>query len=192
VSDSDAGFDQFPRQVADAAVFMRREFEQVRRLCGCAANGGVQVESSMCPHCRTSLPPVRDAFCPFCRGALGDPAASPPERAEPPDPDRPRLTLRQRAILQAYRDFRDTPPSTARLLARAAPVELLRGGLLVGLAGVLYLIGLPLVAAAVAGVAVGAFLRDLGQFMDSVEVWPAVCAVTDWSGVDAVLDGDDQ
>ena len=146
----------------------------------------------MCPHCGASLPPVRDAFCPLCRGDLTEPTAGPPVRAQPLTLDRLSLTAKQRATLRAYREFRTAPPTTFRLLGRAALVELLRAAVLGGLAGVLYHVGFPLLAAAVAGVAVGAFLRDLGQFMDSAEVWPVIVAVTDWQRVDDVLAADDR
>lgn len=44
VSASDADFDEFPRQAAEAAAFLRAEFEQVRRLCEWPGVEGVSLD----------------------------------------------------------------------------------------------------------------------------------------------------
>jgi hypothetical protein len=44
VSASNAEFDEFPRQAAEAAAFLRAEFEQVRRLCEWPGVEGVTLD----------------------------------------------------------------------------------------------------------------------------------------------------
>ena len=44
ISASEAGFDEFAQQAADATEFLRREFEQVRRLCGWPGIEGVTLD----------------------------------------------------------------------------------------------------------------------------------------------------
>ena len=82
------------------------------------------MEHPTCPHCGEPLPGVVDAFCPVCR----EPLEGPPPAADG-------LTRRQHELLIAYRGFRSSPPTVAKLLLRSVPTHLFLVALMGGLAG---------------------------------------------------------
>ena len=91
-----------------------------------------------------------------------------------------RLTGPQLRTLRWYLEHRDTPPTFGVFLRRFARVFVLWVACGVLCASAFARIGLPEAAYLIAGVFLGATLREIRQHVWAVRVWPAIAAVVDW------------
>ena len=99
-----------------------------------------------------------------------------------------KLTPAQRRNLRLYRHYRATPPTFWFLVRQNwRRYVLMMAGLLViallGPAG--NTISLTWVAL---GLFAGVLLRDIGNFLLFINVWPATAAVLDWAELERLLD----
>ncbi len=96
------------------------------------------------------------------------------------------LTGQQLRTVRYYLDHRDRPPTWAGFLRRFARVLVL--WVVVGVAGCYLCVvaGLPTVAWLLAGMLVGAALREARQHHHVSRAWPAIAAIVDWDRAQAL------
>lgn len=98
------------------------------------------------------------------------------------------LTPIQRNTLKFYQGYRDKPPTLWSLWEQASRSHAILF-ILVSLGSIfLYLDVSPAAGCFLAGLGVGAILRDVGRFRAIASVWPALTMILDWKKVDDLLE----
>ncbi len=101
------------------------------------------------------------------------------------------LTALQRTVLERYRTFRVSPPTLWRMMALASRNHAILS-IIFSLGSIyLYLDESESFAGFVAGLGVGAILRDIGSFRKGIQIWPILTRVFDWQKIDDLLAGKD-
>lgn len=110
---------------------------------------------------------------------------------EIPTPRRelPALTPRQRVIFGNYLLYRETDPTVDAIFARGAKTYLLLTVVFAFIAGFSWLVIGHGFSMAVVGMFLGAILRDMGHFRNTVHVWPVLRGVLDWPAIERLVAG---
>ena len=121
---------------------------------------------------------------------------APPDAADnaaggTPSPRRelPALTPRQRVIFGNYLLYRETDPTVDAIFARGAKTYLLLTVVFAFIAGFSWLVISHGFSMAVVGMYLGAILRDMGHFRNTVHVWPVLRGVLDWPAIERLVSG---
>ncbi len=101
----------------------------------------------------------------------------------------PPLTRFQRKTLTWYLKYHDKPPTLGRLVLRSWWTHAAMLAIGVGIAASLYYLGIPSVGTLLLGMMLGAVVRDIRHFWNTVMVWPLLEQVFDWERIKQLLGG---
>jgi hypothetical protein len=101
----------------------------------------------------------------------------------------PPLTRFQRKSLTWYLKYHDKPPTLGRLLLRSWWIHAIMLIVGVGIAASLFYLGMPSIGMLGLGMMLGAVLRDIRHFRNTVMVWLVLEQVIDWGRIKQLLGG---
>jgi hypothetical protein len=115
--------------------------------------------------------------------------ATPATPSTPPTPPTPSLTPRQRAMFGNYLRYRDADPTVDAIFARSARAYLVLTVLFAFIAGFSWFVIGRGFSMAVVGMYLGAILRDMAHFRNTVHAWPVLRPVFDWPAIERLVGG---
>jgi len=99
-----------------------------------------------------------------------------------------RLTKHQRFTLAFYLDHRDRPPTSGEFFRRYALALFLRVLIVAVSAVACDVANIPSIGFLVAGLLIGATLRDWRHYYYTMHVWPLIQAIVEWERAARLLE----
>ena len=135
------------------------------------------MNSKNCRHCGFDVS-RSDAYCPSCRESTDEPTVD--FETRPVIAPRPLRVDPMAALLESHR----SPPTVAHYFRKSLRLRMIQTVLMGTLAGIFWNAGSDEAALGIAGIWLGALLRDFGWFRSSVKLWPTWDAVLDWKRIE--------